>query len=153
MATNEMATNDIAPPQAHTGGPGTRAGDHSRRHLYRHYAEMLLAMFAGMAVLGAAAQGVVAVAGWELPARSPELMSLEMALSMAVGMVVWMRHRGHGWPGTLEMAGAMVASAVALWPLLWLGVITGGWLLTLEHLLMLPLMYLLMRRRRSEYAA
>jgi len=144
-----MSANEL--PQAQAGRPAASA--HSTRHFLRHYVEMVAAMFVGMAVLGGAVRGVLAMAGLESPFRSPELISLEMAVEMAVGMIVWMRHRGHGWPGTLEMAGAMVASAVALWPLLWLGVITGGWLLTLEHLLMLPLMYLLMRRRRSEYAA
>jgi flagellar biosynthetic protein FliP len=49
------------------------------------------------------------------------------------------------------MAGAMFAPAVALFPLLWLGVIAGDALLVLEHLAMLPLMYLVMLRRRAEY--
>jgi hypothetical protein len=70
---------------------------------------------------------------------------------MSVGMVVWMRHRGHGWASTLEMAGAMFAPALALFPLLWLGVISGDDLLVLEHLAMLPLMFLVMLRRRTEY--
>jgi hypothetical protein len=74
-----------------------------------------------------------------------------MAVTMSVGMVAWMRHRGHGWASTLEMAGAMFTPAVALVPLLWLGVIAGDTLLLLEHLAMFPLMYLVMRRRRAEY--
>ena len=53
----------------------------------------------------------------------------------------------------LEMAGAMFAPAVALFPLLWLGVIAGDALLVLEHLAMFPLMYLVMLRRRAEYGA
>jgi hypothetical protein len=74
-----------------------------------------------------------------------------MAATMSVGMVAWMRHRGHRWASTLEMTGAMFAPAVALVPLLWLGVITGDALLLLEHLAMFPLMFLVMRRRRAEY--
>jgi flagellar biosynthetic protein FliP len=74
-----------------------------------------------------------------------------MALNMSIGMVVWMRHRGHGWPGTLEMAGAMFAPAIALFPLLWLGAITGESLLALEHIVMLPLIYVVMLRRRAVY--
>jgi flagellar biosynthetic protein FliP len=74
-----------------------------------------------------------------------------MVAAMLVGMVTWMRHRGHGWASTLEMAGAMFAPAVALFPLLWLSVITGDTLLVLEHLVMFPLMYLVVRRRRAEY--
>jgi hypothetical protein len=45
----------------------------------------------------------------------------------------------------------MVAPALALVPLRWLGVIAGDALLVLEHLAMLPLMYLVMVRRRAEY--
>ena len=76
---------------------------------------------------------------------------LEMAATMSVGMVAWMRHRDHGWASTLEMAGAMFAPAVALFPLLWLAVIAGDALPVHEHLVMFPLMYLVMRRRRAEY--
>jgi hypothetical protein len=44
-----------------------------------------------------------------------------------------------------------VRARVALFPLLWLDVITGDALLVLEHLVMFPLMYLVMRCRRAEY--
>jgi hypothetical protein len=50
------------------------------------------------------------------------------------------------------MAGAMFAPAVVLFPLLWLGVISADSLHLLEHLAMLPLMYLIMLRRRGEYS-
>ena len=127
------------------------AGGHGRWRFLRHYLEMVAAMLVGMVVLGALVRGVLALAGLEFPAQYPELAALEMAATMSVGMVVWMRHRGHGWASTLEMAGAMFAPAVALFPLLWLGVIAGDALLVLEHLAMLPLMYLVMLRRRAEY--
>ena len=71
---------------------------------------------------------------------------------MSAGMVAWMRHRGHRWASTLEMTGAMFAPAVALVPLRWLGLIAGDALLVLEHLAMLPLMLLVMLRRRADYA-
>ena len=132
----------------HVAQGGTR---HRTRHFVRHYLEMVVAMFVGMAVLGAALRGILAVAGLEYPVESAELISLEMAFTMSAGMIVWMRHRGHRWASTLEMAGAMFAPAVVLSPLLWLGVISGESLLTLEHIAMLPLMYLVMLRRRSEY--
>jgi hypothetical protein len=134
-----------------SGHPTHAAGGHGRWRLLRHYLEMVAAMLVGMVVLGAAARGVLALAGLEFPAQYPELAALEMALDMSAGMAVWMRHRGHGWASTLEMAGAMVAPAVALLPLRWLGVITGDALLALEHLAMLPLMFLVMLRRRAEY--
>jgi hypothetical protein len=51
----------------------------------------------------------------------------------------------------LEMAGALLAPAVAVIPLLRLGLLAGDALLMLEHLAMFPLMFLVMLRRRSEY--
>jgi hypothetical protein len=149
-----MKTADQAPtPPAHTGSgqPTRAAGGHRRWRFLRHYLEMVAAMLVGMVVLGAAVRGVLALTGREFPAQYPELAALEMAATMSVGMVAWMRHRGHGWASTLEMAGAMFAPAVALFPLLWLGVIAGDSLLVLEHVAMFPLMYLVMRRRRTEY--
>ncbi|WP_433361397.1 hypothetical protein [Streptosporangium sp. CA-115845] len=117
---------------------------------FRHYLEMLAAMFVGMAVLGAAVRAGLALAGLEFPAR-PEAAALEMAVNMSAGMIVWMRYRGHGWAATLEMAGSMLVPALALFPLLWTGVISGDALLLLEHVVMLPLMLLVMLRRRDEY--
>ena len=108
-------------------------------------------MLVGMVLVDAAVRGALALVGLQFPAQYPELAALEMAFDMSVGMVAWMRHRGHRWASTLEMAGAMFASAAALFPLLWLGVITGDSLLVLEHLVMFPLMYLVMLRRRAEY--
>ncbi len=129
------------------GHGGSTQGRHS---FARHYLEMVIAMVVGMVALGAAAAGVEAATGVQPPA-SAEATSLAMALAMATAMVVWMRHRGHGWTGTVEMAGAMVAPAVALMPLLWIGVVGSDTFLVLEHVVMLPLMYLVMNRRRSEY--
>jgi hypothetical protein len=145
--------DDVRMPQAQAGrGHPTHATSaRGRRWFLRHYLEMVAAMFVGMAVLGAALRGVLALAGLEFPAQHPELSALEMAFDMSVGMVAWMRHRGHGWARTLEMAAAMFAPAVALFPLLWLGVIAGEDLIVLEHLAMFPLMYLVMLRRRAEY--
>ena len=148
--------------QTGRGHPTLAGGGHRRWSFLRHYLEMIggeivgrivsvAAMLVGMMVLGGAVRGVLALAGLEFPAQYPELAALEMAFDMSVGMVVWMRHRGHGWASTLEMAGAMFAPAIALFPLLWLSVVTGDALLLLEHLAMFPLMYLIMLRRRSEY--
>jgi hypothetical protein len=138
-------------PQAGRGRPTRAAGGPGRRRFLRHYLEMVAAMVVGMVVLGAAVRGVLALAGLEFPTQYPELLALEMAFDMSLGMVAWMRHRSHGWTSTLEMAGAMFAPAIALFPLLWLGVIGGDALLVLEHLAMFPLMLLVMLRRRAEY--
>jgi hypothetical protein len=141
-----MATKDVE--ERHTGH--TDHGGHGRWPFARHYLEMVAAMFVGMAVLGGLVNGALVLAGLEMPDQA-EVTSLEMATYMATGMVVWMRYRGHGWPSTLEMAGAMFVPALALFPLLWAGAISGDDLLMLEHVLMLPLMYVVMLRRRSEY--
>ncbi|NGN65943.1 hypothetical protein G5C51_18835 [Streptomyces sp. A7024] len=122
------------------------------RHFLRHYAEMLVAMLAGMLVLIPLLRGLASVTGLPYePSAHPELAVLEMAFTMSAGMVLWMRHRRHGWPATLEMTAAMFAPALALLPLLWLGAISGDALMLLEHVVMLPLMFVLMLRRRSEY--
>jgi hypothetical protein len=148
------SADELRTPQAPTGSrqPTHPAVGRRRWRFLRHYLEMVAAMLVGMVVLGAALRGILALAGLRYPTRYPEPAALEMAGTMAAGMVVWMRHRGHRWASTLEMAGAMVAPAVALIPLRWLGVITGDALLVLEHLAMLPLMFLVMLRRRAEYA-
>ena len=126
-------TDNVRTPPAQTGSrhPTPAAGGHRRWRFLRHYLEMVTAMLVGMVAVGAAVRGVLALTGRELPAQYPELAALEMAATMSVGMVAWMRHRGHRWASTLEMAGAMFAPAVALFPLLWLGVITGDSLLVL----------------------
>jgi hypothetical protein len=145
--------DEVRTPWAQSGSRPASYGHarHSTWRLLRHYLEMLAAMFVGMVVVGAAVRGVLALAGLEFPAQYPELVALEMAFDMSAGMVVWMRHRGHGWAGTFEMAGAMFTPAVVMFPLLWLGVITGESLLLWEHVAMFPLMFLVMLRRRSEY--
>jgi hypothetical protein len=124
-------------------------------HFARHYLEMTGAMLVGMLVLGAAVRGVLALAGVDgyTLERQPELVTLEMAADMAVGMAVWMRHRGHGWTSTLEMSGAMFAPAAVLIPLLWLTGMSTDVLMAIDHVAMFALMFLLMLRRRTEYAA
>jgi hypothetical protein len=149
-----MNTSDEARTRrAQTGGERSTypAAEHRRRRFLRHYLEMVAAMLVGMVVLGGLVRGLLFLAGLRYPTQYPELVAMEMAFTMSAGMAVWMRHRGHGWPSTLEMVGAMFAPAVALIPLLWLGVIGGDALLFLEHLAMFPLMFLVMWRRRVEY--
>jgi flagellar biosynthetic protein FliP len=62
-----------------------------------------------------------------------------------------MRLRGHGWATAAEMAVAMYASFVVLFPPLWLGVLPATGLLALGHVLMLVAMAAVMLRRRDEY--
>jgi hypothetical protein len=146
-------TSEVRTPQAQTdsGHPAHTASGRRPWRFLRHYLEMVAAMAVGMIVVGAAVRGGLALAGLEFPSQYAELAVLEMAVDMSVGMVAWMRYRGHSWALTLEMVGAMFVPAIALCPLLWAGVISGGSLILLEHVVMLPLMYLVMLRRRNEY--
>ncbi|WP_030922460.1 hypothetical protein [Streptosporangium amethystogenes] len=120
-----------------------------RRRFAWHYVEMVIAMFAGMFVLGMLLSAVGIGFSHE---RQPELAYLLMAFDMSVGMAIWMRYRGHGWAATLEMCAAMFVPVVPLFPLLWLGLVDGGAVMTLAHLAMFPLMLAAMLRRHDEYA-
>jgi hypothetical protein len=116
------------------------------RTFTRHYAEMLLAMFAGMLVLG----GPLAAAGIDFDA--PELRLLYMALLMSVPMVAWMRYRGHGWAPSGEMAASMFVPSLAAIALLWVGlVVDTGALLAIQHAAMFPAMLVAMLLRLDEY--
>ncbi|MEU8206864.1 hypothetical protein [Streptosporangium sp. NPDC049046] len=114
-----------------------------------HYVEMIIAMFVGMVVLGMLLSAVGLGFSHD---RQPELAYLLMAFDMSVGMAAWMRYRGHGWASTLEMCAAMFVPVVPLFPLLWLGFIDGGSLMTIAHVAMFPLMLAVMFRRLDEYA-
>ena len=136
-------------------GPGlaeTSAG--SVRHFARHLGEMLLAMVAGMMVLGALDRGIVAAAGSsvdDLRDTAPEVVALVMAFNMTVGMTVWMHHRGHSRARVAEMATAMFVPAMAAIVLFWCGLIHSQSIAPLEHAAMLPAMIAVMRLHRSEY--
>ncbi|MFC0528662.1 hypothetical protein [Phytohabitans kaempferiae] len=118
-----------------------------------HYVEMIIAMFAGMLVLGLARAGLLSLLGVELSSASqPEIAALLMAFDMSVGMVVWMRYRRHGWASTMEMVGAMFAPVVVLAPFTLAGVMSGHALMMALHIAMFPLMLAVMLRRRAEYS-
>jgi flagellar biosynthetic protein FliP len=121
------------------------------RRFVRHYLEMVVAMTAGMVVLGPAESLLLDPVGWAELRAHPEINALVMATNMAVAMVAWMRLSGHGWAATAEMAAAMYLSFVVLFPPLWLGALSGTGLLVLGHVLMLVAMAFVMLRRRDEY--
>jgi ABC-type uncharacterized transport system permease subunit len=66
-------------------------------------------------------------------------------------MAAWMRLRGHGWAAIAEMAVAMYAPFVVLFPPLWLGVLSATGLMVLGHVLMLVTIAAAMLRRRDQY--
>jgi hypothetical protein len=121
----------------------------------RHYAEMVAAMFLGMAVLGVPAGWAMGAAGtgWsELHADAPALMFLGMATTMTVPMVGWMMYRGHGRRANAEMAAAMFVPTFAVIGLLWAGLLTDlGALMVIEHVAMLLAMAGAMLLRPAEY--
>lgn len=118
-----------------------------------HYTEMIIAMVVGMLVLGMARGGLLGLLDAELSSSTqPELAALLMAFDMSVGMVVWMRYRGHGWAATTEMVAVMFAPVVLLAPFTLAGVMSGHALMMTMHIAMLPLMLAVMLRRRAEYS-
>ena len=123
----------------------------SRRRFVRHYVEMVAAMVVGMMVLGGLVQLVCALTGHEDLLEHAGTSSPIMAANMTIGMGLWMRHRGHAWSRTAEMAGAMNAPMVVLLVPFWFGALPGGVLLGATHVLMLPAMWLAMLYRRQDY--
>jgi hypothetical protein len=125
------------------------------RHFVRHYVEMVVAMFLGMAVLGVPAGWALSAMGssWSaLNDDAPALMFLGMATTMTVPMVAWMRYRGHGWRANTEMSASMFVPTFAVIGLLGAGVLTDiGILLIIEHVAMLLAMLAAMLLRPEEY--
>jgi hypothetical protein len=115
------------------------------RHVIRHYVEMVVVMFAGMALLWTPASLVVDTA------RTAPML-LTMAFTMTAPMVPWMRWRGHRWQPTLEMAASMVVPTLAMLALFAADLITdAGVLFAIEHMAMLAGMLVVMLARRDEY--
>jgi hypothetical protein len=143
---------DYAPQQREPRRGGRKA---ATRHFVRHYAEMVVAMFLGMAVLGVPtgwALGAVGSSWSELNTDAPSLMLLGMAVTMTVPMVGWMRYRGHGWRANTEMSASMVLPTFAAIGVLEGGVIDDvGTVLVIEHVAMLLGMLVAMLLRPDEY--
>ena len=122
-----------------------------RRRFVRHFVEMVVAMFVGMAVLGGLVRLFCALVGHEDLLEHAGVSAPIMATNMTLGMAVWMRHRGHGWAPVTEMAAAMYVPLALLIVPFWAGVLPGGALLAGIHVLMFPAMWLVMARRPAEY--
>lgn len=117
-------------------------------HFVRHFAEMVVAMFVGMAVLGLA---VKPLTGQFDVFQRTDLSVLIMATNMTIGMSVWMRYRRHSWASIGEMGAAMYLPFALLLVPYWAGLLPGGMLMIGGHVLMLPAMAAAMWRRRDEY--
>jgi hypothetical protein len=122
------------------------------RAFARHYLEMVLAMFVGMAVLGLAVSGTFSLLGHSNLLHYTWLRALLMAGYMVAGMSLWMLHRGHGRRLIGEMAVAMVLPYVLVIGPFLAEAISKSALLIGEHVLMFPFMFLAMWLRREEYS-
>jgi hypothetical protein len=167
MNTNGTEANEPATPTSmskaveETGAVSPRKGGHARRYLgagwrfTRHLLEMVLAMGAGMAVLGVA----LAVLGEPPGYDAHTLVEYGvMGAFMAAPMVAWMRYRGHSWSEGLEMTVAMLAPMFALVIPVELGVaryvpgLSEESLIVLSHVAMIAGMVALMIYRFERYA-
>jgi hypothetical protein len=138
-----MTTETLPPARRHVHAPrGARV-----RHFAVHYVEMVLAMLAGMFLLGWL-EGLV----WPGLTPRADLDVLIMATNMSAGMAAWMRFRGHSWRGIAEMSGSMYLPFVVLLVPYWAGMVGEGALMTWGHVLMLPAMAAVMLLRPEQYA-
>ncbi|MEV4224086.1 DJ-1/PfpI family protein [Nonomuraea sp. NPDC049725] len=110
-----------------------------------HYAEMVIAMYAGMLLLDLLWDAVL-----PQPVRF-DVDTLLMAADMTVGMAAWMLVRRHGWASIAEMSVAMFAPFPILLVPYWFGVLSGHVVMSLGHTLMFVFMALAMLWRRAEY--
>lgn len=119
------------------------------RRFTRHLLEMIVAMVAGMAVLGLAIETLGEPPGYANPLVEYGLMGA----AMSAPMVAWMRHRGHSWTDGAEMTAAMLLPMFALVIPVGLGVAgaTGHSLMMLSHVAMIAGMVALMVYRFDRY--
>lgn len=132
--------------------PMTAASRGSKRRFFRHYLEMIAVMLVSMMVLSGLFWGILGILGHGDLRHFLGVRAFVMTINMAIGMTIWMRFRRHGWASTLEMDAAMILPLVLLIGPYWAGMLSGGALMGVEHLLMLPFMYIVMLRRYDEYA-
>ncbi len=123
---------------------------HGSHRFVRHVFEMALAMMVGMMVSAAIFLSAVGMTAAEAMRQHAVLFVVLQAAGMTVAMVAWMRHRGHAWRSSAEMAAAMVAPAVPLVFLRLLDVISGP-ICGVYCLATIVAMVALMLYRRSDY--
>ena len=124
----------------------------ARRRFLRHFVEMMLAMFAGMLVLGGFTQLVFAAAGSGLTDAPGSVRVMLMGFDMTVPMVAWMSYRGHSRARNAEMAASMIAPTLAAAALAAVGVLSAGAALGGQHAVMIPAMLAVMLWRYDHYS-
>ena len=165
MNTNGTEPNEPATLKAmneaveETGTVSPKTGERARRFLgaglrfTRHLLEMVLAMIAGMALLGVA----IGVLGEPPGYANPLVEYGSMGAFMSASMVGWMRYRGHSWSDGLQMTLAMLLPMPALVVLVELGVaryvpgLSEQSLPVLSHVGMIGGMVVLMTYRWKRY--
>ncbi|MEU4691879.1 hypothetical protein [Actinoplanes sp. NPDC023714] len=100
-----------------------------------HYVEMVVAMLVGMVALAPLWDFV-----WPAHDSRADVSAMVMATNMAIGMAIWMRIRRHSGRHIVAMCAAMYVPFVVLLVPYWMGLISGGTLMTLGHILMFPAM-------------
>ena len=161
ITSNETATLTVTSEAVEHAAPvPPEMGGRARRYLgagwrfTRHLLEMVVAMIAGMAMLGAAIGALGEPPGYANPLVEYGLMGA----FMSAPMVAWMRYRGHSWSDGLEMTVAMLLPMFALVLPVELGVagyvpgLSGESLLVLAHVAMIAGMVALMVYRWDRYA-
>jgi len=166
MNPNNTESTETATPAGKSDAAGLagtaspETGGRVRRRLVsswrftRHLLEMVVAMLAGMAVLGVA----IGVLGEPPGYASPLVRYALMGASMSAPMVGWMRYRGHSWSDGLEMTVAMLLPMLALVLPVELGVaryvpgLSEQSLMMLSHVAMIAGMVVLMIYRFDRYA-
>jgi hypothetical protein len=113
---------------------------------------MMIAMVAGMVVLGGALEGALALVGASLSDAPDALAAAVMAFNMTAPMVWWMRFRGHPARHNVEMAGSMIVPTAIVIALHWVGLVPGNTVLLLQHVVMIPAMVGVMLWRYDHYA-
>jgi hypothetical protein len=120
----------------------------ANRRFAFHYLEMVIAMFIGMGVFAPVWHVVLSPATMD----RTDVMAMSMATDMVIGMSLWMWFRGHAAAPIAEMAAAMYLPFAVLLVPLWLGVVSGGFLMVAGHVLMFGTMFGAMLLRREEYS-
>jgi hypothetical protein len=132
--------------------PAQERGAATRRFV-THYLEMVVAMLAGMVILGSAESLILVAAGRPPSLGRAGVGALVMATNMTVAMAGWMRFRGHTRAPIIEMSAAMYLPFLLLLMPLEQEMITEGTFMVGGHVLMLLGMLVAMLLRREEYTS
>ena len=119
----------------------------------RHFAEMMIAMFLGMAILAPAFDLLLLPFGTVVGDGSIGVVTGMMAIHMTIPMVAWM-HFHHRMPvaRSAEMTAAMFLPTIAALVLHEAGQISAHGVMIVQHLLMVPAMLAAMLWRRAAYS-